>query len=289
MLKQLFASKKPLITVITVVLNGEKFLEQTIQSVVNQTYDNLEYIVVDGNSKDETLNIIKKYEQSIDYWISEKDSGIYEAMNKGIALSSGDWISFINADDFLWNQHVMEKVVMQLTRIPLDIRVVYAKIMLLTIAGKNLYEVGEPWDKVKKRFEQAMSISHPGVLHRRSLFEEHGQFDESFRIAGDYELLLRELKSGEAKFIPEIILTGVRQGGVSNLPEQTLNSLSEVRRAQRLNGLRNPSFSWLIAVIRVHIRSLLWWLLGEKTARKMLDLGRRLIGLKEVWSVAKDL
>ncbi|TVR02186.1 MAG: glycosyltransferase, partial [Desulfovibrionales bacterium] len=91
---------KPLITVITVVLNGAKHLEETILSVLNQTYDNVEYIIIDGGSTDETLDIIRKYEHAIDYWVSEKDEGIYDAMNKGIKCATGEVVGIINADDY---------------------------------------------------------------------------------------------------------------------------------------------------------------------------------------------
>ena len=92
---------KPLISVITVVLNGEKYLEEAILSVVKQTYDNVEYIIIDGGSTDKTIDIIRKYEHLIDYWISEKDNGLYNAMNKGIALSRGEFIGFVGSDDYL--------------------------------------------------------------------------------------------------------------------------------------------------------------------------------------------
>jgi len=91
---------KPLICVVTVVFNGEEHLEQTIESVLNQSYDNVEYIIIDGGSTDGTLDIIKKYEDAIDYWISEPDRGIYDAMNKGISLASGEFVGFLNADDW---------------------------------------------------------------------------------------------------------------------------------------------------------------------------------------------
>ena len=103
--------KKPLISIITVVFNGEKKLEKTISSVINQTYDNLEYIVIDGSSKDGTIDIIKKYEDKINYWVSEKDSGIYEAMNKGILASKGDYINFMNAGDFFTRKNLVSEVV----------------------------------------------------------------------------------------------------------------------------------------------------------------------------------
>lgn len=100
--------ESPVISVITVVFNGVEFLEQTINSVIEQSYDNLEYIIIDGGSSDGTLDIIKKYEEKIDYWVSEKDNGIYDAMNKGIKLATGKWLNFMNAGDWLFNSEVIE-------------------------------------------------------------------------------------------------------------------------------------------------------------------------------------
>src|SRR3990172_7180600 len=97
--------ERPLISVITVVYNGAKYIEQTIQSVINQTYDNIEYIIVDGASTDNTLKIINKYEDRIDYWISEADSGLWNAMNKGVRLATGDILNFLNSDDFYITKH----------------------------------------------------------------------------------------------------------------------------------------------------------------------------------------
>ena len=100
----------PLITVITVVYNGELTLEQTIKSVIEQTYDNIEYIIIDGASSDGTLDIVKKYEDKIDYWQSEPDKGIYDAMNKGIDLANGDWINFMNAGDSFYDLSVIKNI-----------------------------------------------------------------------------------------------------------------------------------------------------------------------------------
>lgn len=99
---------KPLISIVTVVYNGEAFLEETILSVINQSYDNVEYIIIDGGSTDGTLEIVKKYEHAINYWVSEKDSGIYDAMNKGIDLVSGEWINFMNAGDRLVDSNTIQ-------------------------------------------------------------------------------------------------------------------------------------------------------------------------------------
>jgi len=101
---------KTLITIVTVVYNGAESLEETILSVINQTYDNIEYIIIDGGSKDATLSIIRKYEHAIDYWVSEKDSGIYDAMNKGIDLAKGEWINFMNGGDCFFTEMVLNEV-----------------------------------------------------------------------------------------------------------------------------------------------------------------------------------
>lgn len=284
---KIVAGNKPMISVVTVVLNGEKYLEQTIQSVINQTYCNLEYLIIDGDSTDGSLGIIKKYEHLIDYWLSESDGGIYSAMNKGIALSTGEWLIFINSDDFLWNPFILEQMASHLTELSEQTLIAYGKIMLLDSEGRDLFTVGDPWDKVKKRFKQAMVIPHPGVMHRRALFNMHGLFDESYKIAGDYELLLRELKTADAYFVEDIIVTGMRHGGISNRPEESLNSLKESRRAQIKHGQQLPAPIWLLSLIRVYVRKLFWYFLGEKSYRYLLDLGRRVMGLKNVWEIGK--
>lgn len=274
----------PLISVIIAVYNGKATLQQCLESVTQQTYDNVELIVIDGGSSDGTVDLINANSQDITYWISEPDRGIYNAWNKALAQANGDWICFLGADDFLWDVQVLERMVAQLILIPPGIRVAYGQIMLLNTASVKLYAVGEPWEDVKDRFKQVMCIPHPAVMHRRSLFIQHGAFDESFRIAGDYELLLRELKTNDAFFIPGVVMTAMRQGGVSSDPANTLLGLREVRAAQIKNGQRWPGFVWLMALARAYTRSLLWNLMGEKTARKILDSGRRLMGLPAYWT-----
>jgi glycosyltransferase involved in cell wall biosynthesis len=125
---------KPLITVVTVVFNGEKFLEETILSVINQTYDNVEYIIIDGGSTDGTLDIIKKYEHAIDYWVSEKDKGIYDAMNKGIELASGQWINFMNGGDRFYGNDVLQIISFETDLVDYD--VVYGNHQIIYPSGR---------------------------------------------------------------------------------------------------------------------------------------------------------
>jgi glycosyltransferase involved in cell wall biosynthesis len=275
---------KPLISVIVAVYNGEETLQQCINSVAQQTYPNKELIIIDGGSKDGTVDLLKANNEEIAYWISEPDHGIYNAWNKGLAWSRGEWICFLGADDFFWDAQALAQMSAQLEKLPSSVRVAYGQILLLTTEDEVLYPIGDPWEKIKGRFRQVMSIPHQGVMHRRSLFEEYGEFDESFRIAGDYEFLLRELKTADAVFIPGINIAAMRQGGISSDPANTLVLMWEFRRAQRMHGEGLPGWIWLTALAKVYIRLLLWRVLGEKLARKTLDIGRRMMGLPAFWT-----
>lgn len=274
----------PLISIIIAVMNDVKTLQQCIDSIADQSYLNKELIIIDGGSNDGTIDLLKANNEQIKYWISEPDKGIYSAWNKGLTQAKGDWVFFLGADDYLWNTQVLEQMANQLEKLPSDIRVAYSKVMLLNNDGVSLYSIGEPWRKIKDRFKQVMCIPHPGAMHRHELFENQGNFDESFRIAGDYELILRELKTAEAFFISDIVIAGMRQGGISSHPKNTLISLREARRAQRMHGQYIPGMLWIMAIVRVYIRLLLWSILGEPLARKVLDLGRRTIGLPPFWT-----
>jgi len=171
---------KPLVTVITVVFNGGgEHLEQTIKSVVAQTYDNVEYIIIDGGSTDGTVDIIRQYEEAIDYWISEPDEGIYDAMNKGIMLSTGKFLYFLGADDFLFN--VLDKISSDLTE---DFKICYGNVLKKThnviYDGKfNLY-------KIFKR-----NICHQAIFYPRNVLILKGNFNTRYNTVADYELNLR--------------------------------------------------------------------------------------------------
>lgn len=276
---------KPLISIITATFNAARFLPDAIRSVRAQSYPNIEWIVIDGGSVDATLDLLKANDDLVDFWLSEPDRGIYSAWNKGLAQAKGEWICFLGADDYFWDAHALVQMSKQLKELPASVQVAYGKIMLVNADGMVIHAFGEPWENVRERFKQAMSIPHQGTMHRRSLFEQHGTFDESFRIAGDYELLLRELKSADARFIPDIIVAAMRQGGgISSDPANSLVVLRESRRAQCKNGLRWPGLIWLMAAVRLYLRLLLWKILGERLARKTLDLGRRVMGLPPFWT-----
>lgn len=275
----------PLISIVVAVFNGITTLQQCIDSVAQQTYLNKELIIIDGGSNDGTVDVLKANQKKITYWISASDRGIYNAWNRGLEQTKGEWICFLGADDYFWDAQVLECMARHLGKMPASIRVAYGQVMLVNAHGESLYLVGEPWQKVRKRFKQLMCIPHTGVIHRRSLFELHGRFDESFHVAGDYELLLRELKSADASFVHDCIIAAMRVGGISSVPANSLLVLREIRRATRMHGQFLPGRFWTMAMASVYIRLMLWGVLGERLARKALDFGRRTIkGKAPFWT-----
>jgi glycosyltransferase involved in cell wall biosynthesis len=259
-------------------------LSHCIDSVAGQAYPYKELIIIDGGSSDGTVQLLEANTQKISYWSSEPDRGIYQAWNKALLRARGEWICFLGADDLLWDATVLARISEQLRGLSPSIRVVYGQNMLINGRGESLYPMGAPWQTLKGKFRTSMCLPHPGMMHHRSLFEQHGPFDESFRIAGDYEMLLRELNHADALFIPNLIVAGVRQGGISSNPSSALLVLSEARRAQRIHGQRFPPLPWMWSMIKVYLRLLLWNVFGERLARSTLDLGRRMLDQPRHWT-----
>ena len=169
----------PLISIITVVYNNRDLLEKTIQTVANQCYRPFEYIVVDGNSTDGTIDIIKKYETEISTWISEKDTGIYNAMNKAVGLTNGEWIFFLNAGDLFVNEYVLEKISPYLTDNEND--VVYGDILKQDKSGALFVKKSTPpGDKHK------MYFCHQSVFCRTKICREM-PFDETYSLSADFK------------------------------------------------------------------------------------------------------
>ena len=276
----------PRISVIIAVFNRQSTLQQCLDSIAQQVYKNVEIIVIDGGSTDNSIGILEKNDSFIDYWVSEPDRGVYSAWNKALRKASGDWICFLGADDYLWDTNVLTKMVDQLCRVDKETSLVYGQVMLLTASGESLYPIGRAWPDINGQLQKMMCIPHPGAMHRKSFFDDNGFFDESYTISGDYELLLRGFSKGEAKiaFVLNLIIVGMRHGGLSSDPKNSLLAMWEVRRAQKkyIKGL--PGRTWLLGLVRVYLRSLAWRLLGEVAGKKVMDIGRRIKGLPPYWS-----
>lgn len=183
----------PLITVLTVVYNRSQHLERAIESVVSQSYPNLEYIVVDGASTDGTLDIIKKYDHSIDYWISEPDHGMYYALNKGIGLAHGDMIGLVHSDDFFLSKAVVSKVAAQMQELDSDIYHGDALSIMEYETYCSLQYLNADHTRILKTHK---GIVHPASFISSKVYRETGGYDTHYRSASDYELFIRCVKSG---------------------------------------------------------------------------------------------
>lgn len=182
------SQSKPLISIITVCLNSVKELEDTILSVINQTYHNVEYIIIDGGSTDGTLDIINKYKKDISYWVSEKDNGIYDAMNKGISFAKGDIINFLNAGDLYYDNKILELVSEAYLTNGLPDLIYGLSYCYSLDAGINYFSGGKIKDSV---LWKGMAICHQSIFFKKDLFNILGNFDINFKASADYEWLLK--------------------------------------------------------------------------------------------------
>jgi glycosyltransferase involved in cell wall biosynthesis len=196
----------PLVSIITIVYNGEKNIEKTIKSVINQTYRNVEYIIIDGGSTDSTINIINKYRNEIDLVISEADNGISDAFNKGLRRVSGEIIGIINADDW-YDEDAIEKVVRSIK----NVDIVYGDLRLWKKDKLDFVLKGD-----HRHLEQEMTLNHPTVFVRKKWYDQFGLFDEAYKCAMDYDIMLRfKVNNCLFGYIPEV-LANMQWGGFSD-------------------------------------------------------------------------
>ncbi len=196
-------SSDPLVTVITVVYNGAATIEQTIQSVINQTYKNIEYIIIDGASTDGTQNIISQYKEHVAYFLSEKDDGLYDAMNKGIQHANGDIIGIINSDDW-YEPDAVERAVSCFEN-P-DVDVAYGEIWFIGVNGE-----------IEDCTKHSPFPQHPSTFIRRSAYQKYGLYNTDYRIAADRELLLRFIADGVRFAHIDRVLANFRKTGISSI------------------------------------------------------------------------
>jgi glycosyltransferase involved in cell wall biosynthesis len=227
-------NRTPLVSVITVVLNGAKTLEHCVESVVEQDYPNIEHLVVDGGSSDNTVDILKRIDTHVDRWISEPDRGISDAYNKGIALSHGEIIGLLNCDDW-YSPNAIWKVVQAFADGHTDVAYGFMQYWKDSQTPSFLVECDH------RKLISGMTIGHPTVFASRSLYERVGLFRLDFRLAMDYEWLLRSVSAG-ATFtrIPEVI-ANMTEGGVGD--RSWIGSLREVVRARAIH-LPSESGRW---------------------------------------------
>lgn len=206
----------PLVTVITIVFNGAEHLEETILSVLNQTYDNVEYILVDGGSLDGTLDIIRKYEHAIDYWVSEKDAGIYDAMNKGIGLATGEWINFMNAGDLFYENKTIDMVVHK-SESDLGVALIYGDIERVSDRYMYLANVKKALSPVTiEDFVMKMPICHQSMFFRLWSFKLMGLYNIRYKICADHDWLIKLILNGYRLKYLSVCIASYNMDGVSS-------------------------------------------------------------------------
>ena len=233
----------PKISIITVCFNAEKYIEQTIKSVIDQKNGDIEYIVIDGASTDKTLNIIRQYEPKITKWISEPDNGIADAMNKGIKLATGEYLLFLHADDYLADCNVISNVLCYMES-DADI---YAFDVIYQTKDDNIRKATIPFG-VRTYFKTP--VMHQGAFCKKELFDQLGGFNESFKIAMDYDFFFRAFQQNATMEIQHQVLSVMRDTGVSS--RQDWLSLKQRFAEEKMVHLENTSSPFMGALYRVY-------------------------------------
>ncbi len=231
------------VSIITPSFNSEKTIEDTIKSVLDQTYKDIEYIIIDGGSKDNTLKVIEKYKDKISKIISEPDKGLYDAMNKGIRLATGEIVGIINSDDLYASKDVIEIVVKTFEEKNVDC----CWGDLVYVDRNDTSKIIRYWKSSEYRegkFKLGWHPPHPTFFVRKLIYEKYGVFNLDFPIAGDYELMLRFLEKYKISscYIPKILVK-MRIGGKSNKNiSNIIKANLECYKAWKVNGLQIHPF-----------------------------------------------
>lgn len=245
-----FTANPKHISIITINRNNKKGLEKSIQSVISQSYSSINYVVVDGDSTDGSVDIIKQYSHKIHAWISEPDTGIYDAMNKGLDMITGDYVLFLNSGDFFIHDDVLSDV-SKVLFVP-DTHLMCGSVTIILKNGEHT--ISSP--SIKNLYYKM--IPHPGLFYKTILFKKYGVFDTSFRIAGDFEHVLRLLNRNiPLKIYPEIISV-MDAEGISSDNVHLESKLKELRRVTRLHGYYKYGIFALFIHYKVRLRSYLF-------------------------------
>lgn len=273
--------ERPLISIVVAVLNGARTLPACLDSVFAQIHPGWELVVIDGGSTDGTVDYLRTNAARLAYWVSEPDRGIYNAWNKAVAKANGEWLAFLGSDDRLHDGRVLDDLARAAAAT--RHRIVYGRMNLVTRDGTVAQTVGKPWVQSRRDFVAGFMFPHPGALHHRSLFERHGAFDESYRYAGDYEFLLRELLAQDAEFIDRIVVD-MAVLGMTARPQTIHRVLREVAKARRAHGLGSPSTRLRVALTTSWLGARIYALMGEHAFNVVADAYRVVRGRPRIWT-----
>ncbi len=234
------------VSIIIATYNAEEYLNKAIESVLNQNYQNLELIIVDGLSKDNTINILDSYGDKIKY-ISEKDKGISDAFNKGIKNSTGDFIYFLGADDFFLADNVVEEMI---KGVSINDMIICGKIKRVDITGeKCLWIAPKSLNFRRRSLLFKMSLPHQAIFMNREFFNRYGNFEVENKYSMDYELLLRAYKEFPKVIMKDILVAAWREGGIG--ADRTLDVLKGYRDIKIKNKVQSMWFIYFVYFLDV--------------------------------------
>jgi glycosyltransferase involved in cell wall biosynthesis len=261
---------KPLVSIITVVLNGIKNIEQTIRSVLDQAYDNIEYIIIDGGSTDGTIEIIRKYDDRIAFWVSEPDKGTYDAMNKGIALASGELINLLNSDDFL------EPAAVQ------SVALRYSQHKQPCIIYGHAYAIDDLYSVKARMFSGTKywlgaTINHQTMFVHREIYSTLGLYNsKQYRYAADFDFLVRCFRSNVSFIGIEDCIVNYRNTGISSTSSNHRKEANLISRKYFcfLSGKRTAFviFNYIWMPFKISLKTFLYKTVGVKTVRKAINI-----------------
>jgi len=262
---------KLLISIVTVVYNGEEFLEKTIQSVINQTYENIEYIIVDGGSSDGTVDIIKKYEDDIDYWVSEKDEGIYDAMNKGAKLATGDFINFMNADDIIYSHDAVELIVDNIHDMD---STYYSRARIVSDTFTWIYPAIDV-----QNYSKWLNLNLPNhqTIFFSKRFYKSILYDLRLSLTADDDYKLFALESGKVMFI-DVVFVEFKRGGVSSNHKSYKLFFQRIKESYIRNFKHKRWIRFIIDPVKLTLMFLVNFIFGDENFSrflKMIDLVKK--------------
>ncbi len=250
----------PVVSIITVCFNSEKTIRNTIESVLSQDYPNIEYLIIDGGSTDNTLSIVREYDVRISRIVSERDHGIYDAMNKGISFASGEIIGMLNSDDIYINDHAVSELIKKM--LSEDADSVFAD--LIIVDPDNLNKVIRYYDSSyfePSKFKFGWMPAHPTFFVKKALYDKVGPYSLDYQISADYEMLIRLLWVQKASYTYlQKPVVRMRYGGASTADlSRNLLLNREIVQACRANGIYTNLF-----LVLLKIPAKLWGLIGKK-------------------------
>jgi len=237
------------ISIITPSFNSEKTIEETIKSVLSQTYNDIEYLIIDGGSRDRTLEIVDKYKDKISKIVSEPDKGIYDGMNKGIKLATGEIVGILNSDDLYFDESVIENVMKIFRENKIDC--LWGDLVYFKDDPNKFIRVWKGGNYKPGIFKTGWVPPHPTFFVKKEIYEKYGYFRLDFPVAADYELMLRFLEKYRIKgyYLPKFLVK-MRVGGNANKLKNIIKGNLECIRAWKVNGLKMPFYTPFFRMFR---------------------------------------